>query len=134
MIVLLKHNVDQMAKDIVRLIFNSFFYLEKFCFLDWRIHELAERDFEQGRFRRRRYRQQIRQLQMHSSPYETQSFYPPSNSYYINSPPPSYHTIYPTPNSSMNPGESSYYDPYSTSYYPMALSYASPNESAYFDA
>jgi len=78
---------------------------------------------------------------MHSSPYETQSvssFYPPANSYYINSPPPSYHTIYPTPNSSMNLGESSstpisypsYYDPY----YPMALSYASPNESAYFDA
>jgi len=133
----------------------------------WRIHELAEREFEQGRFRRRRYRQQMRQLQMHPPPYETQSmssFYP-QNSYYMCSPPPSYHTIYSTPNNSsenhpVSPIESSsaisnfymtsstptsypLYDPYSASYYPtgyqqhhhpMALSYASPNESAHFDA
>jgi hypothetical protein len=82
----------------------------------------------------------------------------------MSSPPPSYHTIYQTPNNSsenhsISPPESSspmshfcmtsstptsypFYDPYSTSYYPtsyqqhhpMALSYASPNESAHFDA
>jgi len=90
----------------------------------------------------------MRQLQMHPSPYDTQ-FYPPS-SYYMCSPPPPYHTIYPTPNTSsenhpISPPESSsysFYDPYSTSYYPtsyhqhhpMTLSYTSPNESAHFDA
>ncbi|CAF4415996.1 unnamed protein product, partial [Adineta steineri] len=81
----------------------------------WRIHELAEREFEQGRFRRRRYRQQMRQLQMQPSPYESQpipSFYP-SNSYYMCSPPPSYHGIYssspntPSGNHPMNSIESS---------------------------
>jgi hypothetical protein len=80
------------------------------------------------------------------------------------SPPPSYHSMYSTPNTSLenhpiSPPDSSatmqnfcmtsstpisypFYDPYSTSYYPasyqqhhpMALSYANPNESAHFDA
>ncbi|UJR33967.1 hypothetical protein I4U23_021383 [Adineta vaga] len=77
----------------------------------WRIHELAETEFEQGRFRRRRYRQQIRELQMqtssiHHSPYggheSLPNFYPsPTNSYYMCSPPPPpYHTMYSTPNTS----------------------------------
>ena len=119
--------------------------------LDWRIHELAEREFEQGRFRRRRYRQQIDQLHMQTSsvphsPYEHQSissFYPSSiNPYYMCSPsPPSYHAMYSTPNNStqLHPMSSpTLYDPYSTSYYPvpyhsMASSYTSPNESANFD-
>jgi hypothetical protein len=165
MIVLLKQDEELMAKDIVSLskkIYSSFVTI----YLDWRIHELAQQDFEQGRFRRRRYRQQMQQLQMqtssiHHSPYGHQSipsFYPPSaNSYYMCSPsPPSYHTIYPTPNSStethsmMSPilqnvgvpcsTPTSYplYDPYSTSYYPthyhsMTSSYTSPNESMNFD-
>ncbi|CAF0800439.1 unnamed protein product [Adineta steineri] len=77
----------------------------------WRIHELAEREFEQGRFRRRRYRQQMRDLHMQAnSSYNghpsISSFYPaapppPStNSYYMCSPhhPPSYHAIYSSPN------------------------------------
>jgi hypothetical protein len=148
------------GKGHCKIIFQMKIFLKKFN-LVWRIHELAERDFEQGRFRRRRYRQQMRQLQMHPSPYEPPSIYPPS-SYYMCSPPPSYHTIYPTPNTSTenypigSPEASSsnfcmtsstptsypFYDPYSTSYYPtgyhqhhpMTLSYASPNESSHFDA
>ncbi|CAF4950802.1 unnamed protein product [Rotaria sp. Silwood1] len=120
----------------------------------WRIHELAEKEFEQGRFRRRRYRQQMRQLQMHSQTYDTQSMssYYPSTSYYMCSPPPSYHSIYPTSNNSsenhlisssetLGTMSNSYplYDPYSSSYYttnyhhhPMALSYTSQNEPASF--
>jgi hypothetical protein len=97
----------------------------------------------------------------HHSPYEHQlmpSFYPPTDSYYMCSPsPPSYHTIYSTPNSSIethsitspisqnmgfvSPPSTSYhfYDPYSTPYYPthyhsMASCYTSPNESMNFDS
>ncbi|UJR13394.1 hypothetical protein I4U23_000410 [Adineta vaga] len=124
----------------------------------WRIHELAERDFEQGRFRRRRYRQQMQQLQMQSSSYETptmSSFYP-TNSYYMSSPPPSYQAIYPSSNnssehqsispiespsgmsnfymSSSTPSSYPYYDPYSTSYYPMPMSYPPSTETIHFDA
>ncbi|CAF1066215.1 unnamed protein product [Rotaria sordida] len=112
----------------------------------WRIHELAEKELEQGRFHRRRYRQQIRQLQMHNQ--SMSSFYP-STSYYMYSsppppPPPSYHSIYPTQNNSSTTmtnfcmRENTYpsYDPYSSSYYqqqhPMTLSYTSQNESASF--
>ncbi|CAF1608985.1 unnamed protein product [Adineta ricciae] len=123
----------------------------------WRIHELAEREFEQGRFRRRRYRQQMQQLEMQSS-YETPivpSYYP-SNSYYMCAPPP-YQAIYPPSNSSsenhsMSPLEPSssmsnfymssptssssyaYYDPYSTSYYPIPMSYPPSTEQIHFDA
>jgi len=95
-----------MAKDIVSNTKKSIQVFE-IIYLVWRIHELAEHDFEQGRFRRRRYRQQMQQLQMqtssiHHSPYGHQaipSFYPPNNSYYMCSQsPPSYHTIYPSPN------------------------------------
>jgi hypothetical protein len=163
MIVLLKQDVGQTAKDIVRIFIKVIrICLLRFIFkLVWRIHELSEREFEQGRFKRRRYRQQMRELQM-PSPYETQpiaSYYPPT-SYYMCSPPPSYHAIYQTPNTSAenhpvsSPESSSpmpnfcmtsstptsypLYDPYSTSYYatayhPMTLPYASPNESAQFD-
>ncbi|CAF0793361.1 unnamed protein product [Rotaria sordida] len=112
----------------------------------WRIHEIVEPEFEQGRFNRRRYRQEIRQLHMqassmHQSPYGHQSvssFYPPSaNPYYMGSPAlSSYHTIYSSPNtstethpmnspiiqnacvSSSTPTPYPLYDPYSTSYYP----------------
>jgi hypothetical protein len=152
MIVLLKQDEEAMVKDIVsnpKTI--SSFYWNRFFNLVWRIHELAENDFEQGRFRRRRYRQQMRQLQMetssiHQSPYGHQSvpsFYPsPSTPYYMCSPsPPSYHSMYSTPNTSTeiaSPTSYPLYDPYSMSYYstpyhPMASSYASPNESGNFD-
>ena len=136
--------------------------------LVWRIHELAEQEFEQGRFRRRRYRQQMHQLQMqassaHPPSYGHQSmpsFYPPpsTNPYYMCSPsPPSYHSMYSSPNtssemhstlspvqqnvslSSSTPSAYPFYDPYTTSYYPthyhsMASSYTSPNQSINFDS
>ncbi len=164
MIVLLKQVEDIMAKDIVSDTKKSI-QVFVIIYLVWRIHELAEHDFEQGRFRRRRYRQQMQQLQMqtssiHHSPYGHQaipSFYPPNNSYYMCSPsPPSYHTVYPSPNRSTEthsisspilqnvgvpsstPTSYPLYDPYSTSYYPahyhsMTSSYASSNESINFD-
>lgn len=125
-----------MAKDIVRSNLYEEDRLFQNDYLDWRIHELAESEFEQGRFRRRRYRQQIRQIQMQPSSYETQPIYP-SNSYYISSSPPSYQTLYPTDNYSMSsstPTSYPFYDPYSTSYYPpMTLPYATSNQSAHFD-
>lgn len=129
-----------MAKDIVRMKLRRNLFIEN-EHLDWRIHELAEQEFEQGRFRRRRYRQQIRQMQMQSSSYEPQPIYP-SNPYYISSPPPSYQTLYPTTTenyamTSSTPTSYPFYDPYSSSYYPqypsMTLSYASPHPSAQFD-
>jgi hypothetical protein len=162
MIVLLKQDEEAMGKDIVSYHKKSiqFFVI---IYLVWRIHELAEQEFEQGRFRRRRYRQQMRELHLqtssiHHSPYGHQSvpsFYPPStNSYYMCSPSsPSYHTIYSTstethpitspilPNvglTSSTPTSYPLYDSYSTSYYPtyyhsMTSSYTSPNESINFD-
>jgi hypothetical protein len=150
MIVLLKQDVEQMAKDIVRQNISLNLFFKNFD-LVWRIHELAEPDFEQGRFRRRRYRQQMRQLQMQPSPYEPPSIYPPSSYYMCSPPPPSYHSMYPTENYSMNSPDSSpsnycmtsstptsypFYDPYySTGYHPPTnLSYTNPNESNYFDA
>ncbi len=145
-----------MAKDIVRKLFNWKSLFENFN-LVWRIHELAERDFEQGRFRRRRYRQEMRQLQMHQSPYDTHSMssiYPPSSYYMCSPPPPPYHTIYPNPNIStekypINSPESSasfcmtsstptsssssypFYDPYSTSYYPTGYEQHHPMTLSY---
>jgi hypothetical protein len=115
--------------------------------LVWRIHEFAESDFEQGRFRRRRYRQQMRQLHMqtppvHQSPYGQPSggsFYPSTGTppYYMCSPSSTqYPPFYSTPNHSIDnqvvsspnvglgsvPTPISYpaYDHYAASYYPMA--------------
>lgn len=132
--------------------------IESIEYLDWRIHELAEQEFQQGRFRRRRYRQQMQQLQMqtstiHHSPYGHPTFYSPaSNPYYMcstSSPPPSYHSMYSSPNTSiespsntnvLSPISAPYpsYDPYSLSYYPgyydsMTSSYTSSNQSMNFD-
>ncbi|CAF1084611.1 unnamed protein product [Adineta ricciae] len=124
----------------------------------WRIHELAEVEFEQGRFRRRRYRQQIRQLHMqpppvHQSSYTSHQPLPnyyqsPPHPYYMcsSSPPSSYHAMYSTPNTSIDshsmssstPNSYALYDPYQTSYYPtayhsMTSSYSSPNQSVSYE-
>ena len=137
-----------MAKDIVSDTKKKCF-LGFSCFLtdllDWRIHELAEPEFEQGRFRRRRYRQEMRQLNMQPTPMHhatyghrpVSNYYSSPNPYYMcSSSIPSYHTIYSTSNNSMGthlitsptlennclPSSTSnsypIYDPYSVPYYP----------------
>ena len=158
--VLLSLAEEQMAKDIVSFPLSDDFQRHlSVAYLVWRIHELAEEEFEQGRFRRRRYRQQMHNLQMQTSSihhpiYAHQPippFYPTSsnNSYYnmcSSTPSIAYSTNYTNSNPSSEitsasppPPNYPFYDPYSTSYYPahyhsMTSSYASPNQSLNFES